>query len=281
MSQTVAGSRQPPLLDQMARQVSRWWWVPLVAGLLSIVLGLAILASPWTVKALVVVTGLLFVIHGVSLVLSPAYAGSSRGEQALAGAIAVIAGIVLLAWPGPSLLLLAVFAGAWLAVSGGFNVVTSIARRHTLPYWGLTTAVGVIELLLGLWAMRRPEVTLNIVVVAIGLWAVITGVLYCVLAFEVRRIARAVPAAPSSAVAGTAAGGAAAGTAGGDVGAALERIDRLYAEGHLSEADHARLTDALRSSGAGVPSMPSGSRPASGSAPAAPSAPRSAPPRSA
>src|SRR3954470_512920 len=80
MSQNVAGSRQPPLLGQMARQVSRWWWVPLVAGLLSIVLGLAILASPWTVKALVVVTGLLFVIHGVSLVLSPAYAGGLTGR---------------------------------------------------------------------------------------------------------------------------------------------------------------------------------------------------------
>jgi uncharacterized membrane protein HdeD (DUF308 family) len=277
MSQNVAGARQPPLMDQMARQVSRWWWVPLVAGLLSIVLGLAILASPWTVKALVVVTGLLFVVHGVSLVLSPAYAGDSRGEQVLAGILAVIAGIVLLAWPGPTLLLLAVFAGAWLAVSGGFNIVTSIARRHILPYWGLTTAVGGIELVLGLWAMRRPEVTLSIVVVAIGLWAVITGVLYCVLAFEVRRIARAVTAAAGAPGGGT----AGAGTAAGGLDPALERIDRLYAEGHLSEADHARLTDALRSSGPAVPSMSSGSPPASGSAPASPSTPRSAPPRSA
>jgi uncharacterized membrane protein HdeD (DUF308 family) len=260
MSQSVAGSRPPPLLEQMARQVSRWWWVPLVAGLLSIVLGLAILASPWTVKALVVVTGLLFVVHGVSLVVSPAYAGDSRGEQVLAGILGIIAGIVLLAWPGPTLLLLAVFAGAWLAVSGGFNIVMSIARRHTLPYWGLTTAVGVVELVLGLWAMRRPEVTLSIVVVALGLWAVVTGVLYCVLAFEVRHVARAVtPAATRASPAATAspaAAGAVAGSPGaaaGDVDAALERIDRLYAEGHLSEADHARLTDALRSPGLSVP----------------------------
>jgi uncharacterized membrane protein HdeD (DUF308 family) len=244
MSQNVVGSRQSPLLAQMAGQVSRLWWVPLVAGLLSIVLGLAILGSAWTVKVLVVVTGLLFVIHGISLVLSPAYAGGSRGEQVLAGTVAVIAGIVLLAWPGPSLLLLAVFAGAWLAVSGGFNIVTSIARRHTMPSWGVTTAVGAIELVLGLWAMRRPEVTLSIVVVAIGLWAVITGVLYCVLAFEVRRVTRAITAAATAAVPGS-------GT--GDVGPALERVDRLYAEGHLSEADHARLTDALRSSGSASP----------------------------
>ena len=234
MSQHAGTARQQPLLDQMAGQVSRLWWVPLVAGLVSIAFGLAILATDWSIKVLVVVTGLLFVIHGVSLVLSPAYAGASRGEQVIAGTVAVVAGIVLLAWPGPTLLLLAVFAGAWLAVSGGFNIVTSISRRHTMPSWGLTTAVGVVELVLGLWAMRRPELTLSIVVVALGLWAVITGVLYCVLAFEVRRVAGAITAAarPGSP----------------DVGPALERVDRLYAEGHLSEADHARLTDALRAS---------------------------------
>jgi len=229
----------------MARQVSRLWWVPLLAGLVSILLGLAILASDWGIKVLVVVTGLLFVVHGVSLVLSPAYARGSRGEQVVAGTVAVIAGVVLLAWPGPTLLLLAVFAGAWLAVSGGFNIVTSISRRHTLPYWGLTTAVGVIELVLGLWAMRRPEVTLSIVIVALGLWAVITGVLYCVLAFEVRRVAGAITAAAHSA---PHPGGPDAGPVSLDVGPALERVDRLYAEGHLSEADHARLTDALRGS---------------------------------
>ena len=124
--------------------------------------------------------------------------------------------------------------------------------------------------------MRRPEVTLSIVVVAIGLWAVVTGVLYCVLAFEVRHVARAITA-------GTAAGPAppTSGTAAGDVGPALERVDRLYAEGHLSEADHARLTDALRGSGPAAPSMPSGSLPASRSTPASPSTQRSVPPRSA
>ena len=78
-------------------------------------------------------------------------------------------------------------------------------------------------------------------VVALGLWAVITGVLYCVLAFEVRRVAGAITAAAN-------AGSPDAGPVGPDVGPALERVDRLYAEGHLSEADHARLTDALRAS---------------------------------
>jgi len=74
----------------------------------------------------------------------------------------------------------------WLVTSGGFQVIVSAARRRELPYWRLTLALGVIELLLGLWAMRTPGVTLVSTAAVIGIWAVMTGVLHCVLAFEIR-----------------------------------------------------------------------------------------------
>ena len=38
--------------------------------------------------------------------------------------------------------------------------------------------------------MRRPEVTLALLITLIGLWAVVTGVIYCVLAFEIRGTAQ-------------------------------------------------------------------------------------------
>jgi len=78
----------------------------------------------------------------------------------------------------------------WLVVSGGFQVIVSAARRRELPYWRFTLALGVIELLLGLWAMRTPGETLVSIGAVIGIWAVMTGVLYCVLAFEIRTATR-------------------------------------------------------------------------------------------
>ncbi len=180
------GEQHSPLRE-VAEQVRHLWWVPLVAGLVSIVLGLAILATDWTVTALVVITGLTFIIRGIALAFSPAYAGRTAGEHVVAGIAAVIAGIVLVAWPGPTLLVLAFFVGAWLTVSGSFHIISTFSRRHELPHWGFIFAVGVIEVLLGIWAMRRPEATLVLLITLIGLWAVLTGIVYCVLAFEIRR----------------------------------------------------------------------------------------------
>ena len=234
---TQGGTAQEgPVLAQAARQVSLLWWVPLLSGLVSVLVGLMILVTDWAVKGLVVVVGLLFLIHGVALVFSPVYARESRGEQVLAGIVEVLAGVVLLAWPAPTFLVLAEVAGIWLVLAGGFHLVTSVARRHALPAWGLSAAVGALEVLLGLWVMRRPEVTLSLVVVVLGLWAVLTGVLQCVLAFEVRRAVRTLAASSAATP--------------DEVAALRERVERLYAEGHLSSEQHATLVGALATGGA-------------------------------
>ncbi len=235
MSQSASlgeGAHSP--LREVAEQIRHLWWIPLLTGLVSIGLGLAILATPWTVHALVIITGLVFVIRGIALAFSPAYAGRTSGEQVVAGIAGVIAGVVLVAWPGPSLLVLAFFVGAWLAVSGGFHIVTSVSRRRELPHWGFTFSLGVIELLLGIWAMRRPEATLVLLITIIGLWAVVTGVIYCALAFEIRGTAQAL--------------GKTADVTERDavqIADRLDRLARLHAEGVLSTEEYTQLRASL------------------------------------
>jgi len=169
-----------------AAQVNERWRIPLLAGLVSAALGLAVLAAGWSAGSLGVVTGLLFIVRGAALALNPAYAAKGSGEHVLAGVTGALAGLVLFAWPGPTGHVLVLFAAVWLVVSGGFQVVASAARRRQLPCWRLTLALGVIELLLGLWAMRTPSATSVSTGAVLGIWAVMTGILLSVLAFEIR-----------------------------------------------------------------------------------------------
>src|SRR5947199_10179569 len=83
--------REPPL-KQVADQVSHLWWVPLVAGVVSIGLGLAIMATAWTVKALVVVTGRFIVFRGIAVMFNPTHAADSRGDQVAAGLGGIVVG---------------------------------------------------------------------------------------------------------------------------------------------------------------------------------------------
>jgi len=177
-------------LGDRAAQVKERWWIPLLAGLVSVAFGLAVLAAGRSVGSLGVVTGLLFIVRGAALALNPAYAAKGSGEHVLAGVTGALAGLVLFAWPGLTGEALVLFAGVWLVVSGGFQVVVSAARRRELPYWRFTLALGAIEVLLGLWAMRTPAATLASTGAVIGIWAVLTGILYCVLGFEIRTATR-------------------------------------------------------------------------------------------
>lgn len=237
MSDTVSldAERHSPLRE-LAEQVRHLWWIPLLTGIVSIGLGLAILANSWTVHALVVITGLVFIIRGLALAFSPVYAARTSGEQVVAGIIGVITGVIFVAWPSPTLLVLAFFVGAWLAVSGGFNIVISLSRRREIPHWGFTLAIGIIELLLGIWGMRRPEATLVLLITVIGLWAVISGVIYCALAFEMRRAVRDL-AAEAEVVRHDA----------DQLADRLDRLAQLHASGMLSTEEYGLLKDSLLS----------------------------------
>jgi uncharacterized membrane protein HdeD (DUF308 family) len=171
-------------LGERAEYARDRWWIPLAAGLVSAAAGLAVLAAGWTADSLAVMAGVLFIIRGAFLALNPVYAGKTAGEHVVVGIAAVVAGIVLVIWPGATQLVLVVFAGVWLVVSGGFQVVVSIARRRDLLYWRYSVALGAIDLLLGLWLMRTS--TAGSASTVIGVWAVVTGLLYCALAFEIR-----------------------------------------------------------------------------------------------
>ena len=99
---------------------------------------------------------------------------------------------------------------------------------------GFTFSLGVIELLLGIWAMRRPEATLALLITIIGLWAVVTGVIYCALAFEIRSTVQALAKATDVTERDAA-----------QIADRLDRLARLHAEGMLSTEEYTQLKASL------------------------------------
>ena len=102
-----------------AEEVARHWPIFLVAGLTSLVFGALILSVDWSVDSLATFVGVLFILQGASVAITPPLDGSDRWSNLGAGVIAAIAGVALIAWPDKGLRTVGVFVGIWVLVFGG------------------------------------------------------------------------------------------------------------------------------------------------------------------
>jgi uncharacterized membrane protein HdeD (DUF308 family) len=94
------------------------------------------------------------------------------------GVLTLLAGIFALAWPGVTLLALAVLFGVQLIVSGIFRFVTAFASDdQTGGTRVLLALLGVLSVIIGLWAVRHVLLTLVALIVFLGIFWVVSGVI--------------------------------------------------------------------------------------------------------
>lgn len=170
-----------------AEELASLWWVYLVGGIISLVFGGIILAVDWGIDSLAAFIGTLFIIEGVAFLVTKPLDAGDRTTNVVAGLLGAGAGIALLVWPDKGLYTLAVFVGIFIVSSGLLHVVGAFANRHA-PHWWIVLVLGLIEIPIGIWALRRPGLTLAIVITLAGVWAIVVGVWQCLIAFEVRNL---------------------------------------------------------------------------------------------
>lgn len=92
------------------------------------------------------------------------------------GVGATVLGIVVLAWPGPTLRVVGVLFAIYLIVSGLIELVGGFASH--LPGWGRAVAVlaGFVSLLLGLLCLRGPLTSVLLLSIWIGVTWLLRGV---------------------------------------------------------------------------------------------------------
>ena len=176
------------LTRDAAQQVARNWWMLLLSGAVLIVAGFLIFSIDWTLRSLATFIGALFIFQGVAEALTTGIDARVRRANVITGLLSIAAGVLIIVWPGPGLVAVAVILGAWLIVMGTLAFVGSIAAREMLPNWWLLTIIGLLEIALGVLALADPGATLAALITVAGIWAVAIGVTRIVLAFEVKRL---------------------------------------------------------------------------------------------
>jgi uncharacterized membrane protein HdeD (DUF308 family) len=97
------------------------------------------------------------------------------------GLVSCLAGVLALAYPDLTLLALGIFAGASLMFIGAMEIAEAIAGAPESR--ALSAIVGVLSLLAGLVCLRRPGESLLAIVVVLGIYLVVAGIVRFVRSF--------------------------------------------------------------------------------------------------
>jgi uncharacterized membrane protein HdeD (DUF308 family) len=169
-----------------AERLSRNWTTVLLNGLVLIVAGVLIFSIDWSVRSLSTFIGALFIFEGIYAMIAAGI--DNRAANVVTGLLSVAAGVVIIAWPSPSLIVLGIFLGSWLIVIGTMTIAGAFAARNVLPNWWLLLLLGLAEVPLGVLALADPGATLAAIITVGGIYAVAIGAMRVVFAFDLRRL---------------------------------------------------------------------------------------------
>jgi len=170
----------------LAADAHRVWWLYLVTGVAWTLYGMLVLSlRPGSVASLAWLAGFAFIFGGVSQFFIAQRVESWRWLFYVGGVMGILAGIGAFVWPGITLLVLAVFVAWYLVISGIFSVIAAFLGPKR-DWWWMGIVIGVLEFLLGAWAIGSPGRELLLLINLIGIYMIFFGVSEIFAAFAVR-----------------------------------------------------------------------------------------------
>jgi uncharacterized membrane protein HdeD (DUF308 family) len=100
----------------------------------------------------------------------------------LRGIAALLFGVLTIAWPGATVVLLMAFIAAYALVDGLLALMYAFQLRESFPRWWVLLVQGVISVAFGVLAFLNPTLSLAYIVISVCLWMLVASVAQFMLA---------------------------------------------------------------------------------------------------
>jgi uncharacterized membrane protein HdeD (DUF308 family) len=179
----------------MLELLVRRWWLVVLRGVLAVLFGFLAIAWPGiTVLALVLLWGVYSLVDGSTAVAigvtDRAAPGDHRLIYGLLGLLGIAAGVLTIAWPGITALVLLVVIAVWALVAGALQIVAAIRMRKVISHEWFLGLSGVVCVVLGVLLIVQPARGAVGLVIAIGTFAIVWGVSLVLFGLRLRTIGR-------------------------------------------------------------------------------------------
>lgn len=199
MNATLQG--QESEWEEPVAVLARAWWLGLIVGLISVAGGIVLIAYPGpTLTVVALLVGIELLIGGVFLIVGAlGQPAGSRLGGVLGGALAVIAGVIVLRHPSGSILVVALAVGLYLILAGVLRLVGAFEAREGR---GWLVLAALVDLALGILIVSWPQFGITTLAVVFGIVLIVRGLALVVIALVLRAAARELgPPAPPAAYA--------------------------------------------------------------------------------
>ncbi|HTP27088.1 MAG TPA: HdeD family acid-resistance protein [Anaeromyxobacteraceae bacterium] len=169
--------------------LARRWWVLALRGAAAIAFGILTFFWPGaSLLALVLLFGIYALVNGaINLALAARSTGEGRwSSMAFEGVASIVAGALAILWPGITGLVLLFLIAAWAVVTGFAQIVAAIRLRKRIRGEWLLALAGVLSAAFGVFIAVMPSAGALAVVLWIGAYALVFGVILIALAFRLR-----------------------------------------------------------------------------------------------
>lgn len=166
----------------------RRWWIVVALGAAMAALGVVLLASPFdAVRTLAVLVALGLVVASVDELAQAERHEITWPSYALA-AIWLVTAIWALMWPGVTLWALAFTVGVGLIVGGVAEIIFVGRFKRRLPMWGVWLVDGLLSVLVGIFALAWPGVTILALAIILGMRVLLRGVATITFGLALRKL---------------------------------------------------------------------------------------------
>jgi uncharacterized membrane protein HdeD (DUF308 family) len=166
-------------------------WLLVIMGILWLVVAIVVLSFDTTSAATIgYMMAFLLLFAGVEELAATSLAPGWKWLHAIVGVLFLITGAMALVSPLQTFGILAMLIGWYLLIKGFFDIFLAVSFKDQLPLWGLGLAAGIIEILIGLWALGYPGRSAWLLVLWVGIGALMRGIGDLVAAFSHHGVAR-------------------------------------------------------------------------------------------
>lgn len=178
-----------PALD-LARALTRRWWVLALRGVLAIAFGLLMFFQPaLTLASLVIFFGVFALVDGALYIWTALAnrAPDNRWMLLLTGLLSAGVGLLTLFRPGVTTFALLVYIAIWAVAMGVLQIVAAVRLRHVIEGEFFLGLGGLVSVLFGVAVLARPDVGALAIVWMLATYVVVFGIFMLALGFVLKR----------------------------------------------------------------------------------------------